>query len=214
MHFFQKHGYLVLTCENTMDSLERTILPRLPPGYRFLDYKYTIQGPALVTYHRDVTSSQTSFNTKYPTYTVIHYDYNGEFLSVCPGSHRRWVFGLPITIRGWKNTVVFFNCDLVHGGIDAPLGTARKATQYKIAHEADIPLLQELQGVDVVQEGKPVNWFTKGFLRFFSYVFVVPIETFCRPLLQRRFSTGFSSFLQRLFPLRYFNNPQGYVKKV
>lgn len=208
MDSFNKNGYVVFSCENTPEALEKTILPRLPPGYRFLDYKYTIEGPALVTYHRDVTSSQSAFHTEKPTYTVIHYDYNGEFLSISPGSHTRWTFGLPLTIKGWKNTVVLFNCDLVHGGIDAPPGVERKATQYKIAHEKDIPVLQELEGVDVVQGGKPLGFYTKLGLRVFSYVFLVPIEFLCRPLLQRRFSSGFSWFLQRLFPLRYFNKKE------
>lgn len=206
MDSFVRDGYIVLSCKNTPQALQETILSMLPSGYRFLDYKYTIQGAALVTYHRDVTSSQSSFNTEKPTYTVIHYDYNGEFLSVSPGSHRCWQLALPTTIKGWRDTVVLFNCDLVHGGLDAPQGVNRKATQYKIVHEKDIPLLQELQGVDVIQEGKQVGYFMKGFLRVFSYLFTVPIETFCRPLLQRRFSSGFSYMLQRLTPLRYFNS--------
>ena len=197
-----KEGYSVLSFKNT---LEETVLPLLPPGYRFLDYKYTIQGPALITYHRDVTSSQSSLHTEYPTYTVIQYDYDGAFLSVSPGSHLTWTYTFPMTLEGKRGTCILFHCDLVHGGIDAPPDVERKAIQYKLAHENDLPLLEELQGVNVVQEGKKLGWFSKLCLRIGSYVLTVPIEVFFRPLLQRRFSRGFSSVLQRLFPLQYFN---------
>lgn len=208
------HGYRIVSTINTLSSLEETILPFLPKGYHFLDYKYSIHGPALITYHRDVTSSQSSFHTKYPTYTVIQYEYEGDFLSVSPGSHKEWQYRFPITLGGKQNTAILFNCDLVHAGIDAPAGVERKATQYKLCHEDDISLLKELNGIDVLQEGKPLGYFTKLVLRIGSYLFTVPIEVFCRPLLQQRFSTGFSSFLQRLVPLPYFNNPEGYSKKL
>lgn len=214
MDTLSKDGYVVLSSLNTQTFLEETILPILPSGYHFLDYKYSIHGPALITYHRDVTSSQSSFHTRYPTYTVIHYDYDGDFLSVSPGSHAKWQYTFPTTIQGKKNTVILFNCDLVHAGIDAPPGVERKATQYKICHDIDVPLLKGLNGIDVVQEGKQVGYFSKYLLCIGSYIFTVPIEVFCRPLLQHRFSTGLSAFLQRLVPLPYFNNPETSYKQM
>jgi len=43
---------------------KRQILKRLPPGYRFLDYTYTIDGCTLSTFHRDVTSRPTTLHAK------------------------------------------------------------------------------------------------------------------------------------------------------
>lgn len=205
-------GYTVLSSKNTKEDLQATVLPLLPPGYSFLDYKYTIKGSALITYHRDVTSARSSFHTKYPTYTAIHYDYEGEFLSVSPRSHRHWQFRLPTTLQGPKDTLVLFDCDLVHGGLNAPPGIQRIATQYKIAHKDDIPLLYELQGIDVVKEATSIGRIWSWFFRIGSYVFVVPIELFCRHLLQRQYAKGIGAWFQRRLPFGYFNNPGGYSK--
>jgi hypothetical protein len=201
-----KDGFCTVVLPDKWISIQSFLRPLLPKGYVFLDYKYVINGPALFTYHRDVTSSQTTLNTSYPTYTAIHYEYEGEFLSVSPGSHIMWKFNIPTTIKGPQNTVVIFNCDLVHGGLDAPPNVTRKATQYKIAHLSDLHKLTEVQGISVVQKGSEVNPALRTCMRIFSYVFVVPIQTVFLPLLQRRSFTGFSSFLQDLVPIQYFNN--------
>ena len=202
----REKGYIVLSSRNTLSSLKSTILPLLPEGYVFLDYKYTIVGPPLFTYHRDVTSSRSSFNTRYPTYTVIHYEYDGAHLSVSPGSHLQWQPYLPITIGGNKNQTILFDCDLVHAGLEAPASVKRKATQYKIAHRDDLYLLQEVASVDIVQKGKEVHWILKPILLAVSYIFTVPIQVICRPLMQR-LQTGLFGYIQDLFPLNYYNNP-------
>jgi hypothetical protein len=201
----ERDGYCVVASRNTRNSLESSVLAHLPAGYHFLNYKYIIGGQPLITYHRDVTSSQTSFNTKHPTYTAIHYNYAGEHLSVAPGSHLSWTLGLPITLGGKENTVILFNADLVHGGVDAPEGVARVATQYKIAHLDDFEALDHLQGVNMTVErteslDEPMN----TILRLLSYVFTVPIQVFARSLLQER-QPGLVGYLQSLFPLQYFN---------
>ena len=176
-----------------MSSLQRAILPYLPAGYVFLNYKYTIAGSPLVTYHRDVTSSQRSQGTKYPTYTAIHYEYEGNFLSVSPGSHRRWTFGMPVTLSGFSNTVILFDSDLVHAVLPAPKGVCRIVTQYKIAHADDLDRLDHLRGVKVTQNGD-LSGGMSLFLRGVSYIFTVPIEIFGRSFV--------AGYLQRLFPLQ------------
>jgi len=196
-------GYTVFSSRNTLNSLKSQCLSLLPPGYVFLDYKYTIEGPALFTYHRDVTSSKSSLHTKWPTYTIIHYEYDGDLLSVSPYSHLRWTFSLPITISGKKDTCVLFDSDIVHCGLDAPPHVDRKATQYKLAHIDDLAIMSDLQGIDVVQTGVPVRLLYKTVLRALSYVFTVPIPRF---LLQRRSTNILLSGLQQLFPLQYFNS--------
>ena len=201
----ERDGYCILSSRNTRHSLESSILSQLPAGYHFLNYKYTINGQPLITYHRDVTSSQTSFKTKYPTYTAIHYNYAGDHLSVAPGSHVSWTMGLPMTLGGKANTVILFNADLVHGGVDAPEGVARVATQYKIAHLDDFEALDHLQEVNMTVErtetlDEPLN----TLLRTGSYLFTVPVEMFARSLLQER-QPGLLGYVQSLFPLQYFN---------
>ena len=198
-------GYCILSSRNTRHSLESSILSQLPAGYHFLNYKYTIRGQPLVTYHRDVTSSQTSFNTTHPTYTALHYNYAGDFLSVSPGSHLSWTVGLPVALSGKANTVVLFNADLVHGGLDAPEGIARVATQYKIAHLDDFDALDHLQEVNMTVDSKePLDEPMNTILRILSYIFTVPIQMFARSLLQER-KTGLVGYVQSLFPLQYFN---------
>ena len=59
----------------------KQILNELPDGYGFIDYKYQIKGCSLSTFHRDVTSSQTIFKTKYPVYTCITYKNTGDLLT-------------------------------------------------------------------------------------------------------------------------------------
>ena len=205
MEELREKGYLVLNSRNTLSSVKSTILSILPDGYEFLNYKYTILGPALYTYHRDVTSSKSSFNTKYPTYTAIQYEYEGNFLSVSPGSHLSWKFNFPESLKGKKNTLILFDCDLVHGGIDAPANISRKAIQYKIAHKDDLYLLHDVQGITVTQKGSKNNWILKKVLSIGSYVLTVPIQTFCRPLLQG-LQTGILGYFQSLFPVYYYNN--------
>ena len=39
-------------------TLQRDLLDKLPTGYTFIDYVYTIENTALSTFHRDVTSSK------------------------------------------------------------------------------------------------------------------------------------------------------------
>ena len=201
----EAEGYCILSSRNTRHSLESSVLSQLPAGYHFLDYQYTLVGQPLVTYHRDVTSCQTTFNTTHPTYTAIHYNYAGDHLSVAPGSHRHWTMGLPLTLGGKANTVILFNADLVHAGLDAPEGVARVATQYKIAHIDDFGALDHLKEVRMTQAGtealdEPMN----TALRILSYLFTVPVQVFGRKLLQDR-QAGVLGYVQSLFPLQYFN---------
>ena len=74
----------------------------LPKGYKFINYKYSIKGCSLSTFHRDVTSSQYIFKTKYPIYTFARYLNTGPHISVCPGSHKTapFLFSNPYSICG------------------------------------------------------------------------------------------------------------------
>ena len=102
---------LILMDRPTADQ----VLEQLPEGYKFLNYRYTIEGCTLSTFHRDVTSSQYIFETKHPVYTFITYEYDGPALSVCPGSHRTTPFLInrPVVVNA---NSVLFNCDVVHAG--------------------------------------------------------------------------------------------------
>jgi hypothetical protein len=143
----KKDGFLLM---NHPDKDE--ILNKLPDGYVFLDYKYTINGCTLSTFHRDVTSSQYIFKTKHPVYTFITYEYDGPALSVCPGSHLStpMLYSRPLTVNA---NSVLFNCDVVHAGSMNIEKKSRKAVQYKIAHKDDIEKLKHLNGIRKEKSG-------------------------------------------------------------
>lgn len=153
------------------------VLNRLPKGYQFLDYKYTIEGCTLSTFHRDVTSSRYVFGTKHPVYTYITYDYADAPLCVCPGSHKStpWLWSPPVRVDApW----ILFDCDLVHAGSMNPNHKPRKAVQYKIAHVDDISKLKHLHGIDTTKIGRcdKTNFVTDFILRKLSLLFSYPIN--------------------------------------
>lgn len=190
-------GYVIVGAEeDPLDYLDN--------GYVFINYKYVLEGPPLATYHRDVTSSKTVFKTQYPTYTYLTYNYDGDFLSVCPGSHIQWTCDFPITLSGRRGEGVLFDCDLVHGGVRGPFGVKRIATQYKIVHYDDLALLTHLDRVDVCKKGCEVPLWQEICMRITSYIFVVPIQWF----IHRKYN-GFFGFLQRLVPINHYNNYKG-----
>lgn len=154
----KRDGYKVYDNKQTFSD----IINELPKDYVFLDYKYTIKGCTLQTFHRDVTSSQYIFKTKYPVYTYIVYNNKGPTLSVCPKSHLTtpFVFTKPVTIYNNNNHYIsiLFNCDLVHCGSLNNLGDKREAIQFKIAHKDDIPKLKSLVGINKIQSNKCHNY--------------------------------------------------------
>jgi hypothetical protein len=191
------------------DALRGEILHRLPPGYQLLDYYYYIKGCSLSTFHRDVTSGQRYFGTIHPTYTVVIYEYDGDFLSVCPNSARTYPFSWSraINLKGQKNTVVLFNADTVHCGMINKIGTARKVLQYKVAHRDDVEKLRELNDIKVEKTtscslSPPVE----KSLRLLSWHFCWLINTVFTPLLQRRTSSGISRYVQDAIPISFYNN--------
>jgi hypothetical protein len=192
-------GYIVINPgEDPIDYLEN--------GYVYMRYKYIIEGPPLSTYHRDVTSSSTIFKTQHPTYTYLTYNYDGNFLSVSPGSHKAWTCEFPITLTGKRGGGVLFDCDLVHGGLRGPLGDSeRVATQYKIVHYDDIPLLLHLDNVEVCKRSVVIPLWQEICMRITSYIFVVPIQWFAGSLLHRQYE-GVLGFIQRLIPINHYNN--------
>ncbi len=202
MEFDESAGYLVIP-RNFVDILE--YLPN--PDYVVMNYVYILEGPPLFTYHRDVTSSKTVFRTKYPTYTCIEYDYDGDFLSVAPSSHKGWTCGLPVTLSGKRGTRILFDCDLLHGGVGEPV--ERIAAQYKIVHRDDLPILKHLEGTTVCKRGTTVSYFTQVWLRVTSYVFAVPIQWIFLPLLHRQYIGGIYGFFQSLIPINHYNNYKG-----
>jgi len=138
-------GYKVID-----DDDKNEILKLLPPNYIYIDYKYEIKGCTLSTFHRDVTSSQYIFKTKYHVYTHITYNNYGPLLSICPKSHitTPYLASSPVIIYGKPKTTILFNCDCIHAGALNNLGDKRHAIQYKICHIDDLPLLKHLIGIN------------------------------------------------------------------
>jgi hypothetical protein len=179
----QKDGFIIL--ENPS---KKEVLRRLPSGYVFLDYTYSIEGCTLSTFHRDVTSSQYIFKTKHPVYTFITYDYMGPALTVCPGSHKTtpFVFSRPVIVDA---NSVLFNCDVVHAGSLNPEKKPRRAVQYKIAHVSDLPKLKHLQGIKKVKRGDCSNHTINTLYRKLSLIFSYVINHHMTPYLQNRESS-------------------------
>jgi hypothetical protein len=146
-------GYVVFHTAAT--AYRSGVLDRLPPGYEFLNYEYTLKGNNPTTWQRDVTSGQVYHGTTHPTYTVIRYEYDGDFLTVIPQSHATYPFALSRTqmINGTAGTTVLFNADLLHAGAPNRVGAARLARQYKVVHRDDRPRLAHLEGIATCKDG-------------------------------------------------------------
>lgn len=144
-------GYIVIN-----DATDKNILEYLPKNYIFIDYKYEIKGCTLSTFHRDVTSSQYIYNTKYSIYTLIIYYNNGPLLTVSPKSHKStpYSWDKSVIIYGKENTGILFNCDLIHAGAMNDFQDSRRAIQYKICHKDDLETLKHLIGVNKIKYGK------------------------------------------------------------
>ena len=68
----EKDGIVILYKENynnmdevSNDELTYDVMSYLPEDYIFLDYMYKIDNSAIFTFHRDITSSQKIFKTKW-----------------------------------------------------------------------------------------------------------------------------------------------------
>ena len=193
--------------ESRPSDLIQETLERLPQGYIFLDYSYSIKGDSLVTWHRDVTSGQSYHGTLFPTYTLIHYLCDGDLLTVSPGSHLTlpFSFGQTFILNGWNGTAVLFNADLLHAGAPNRIGAARHAVQYKLAHRSDLPRLTHLDGVHATKIGNGGYSYLDAFRRWYSWKFAWISNTVLYPLMQRRLG-GILGIMQRIINLDFYNN--------
>lgn len=202
------------TTERPSTGLQTDILRELPKGYQFMDYIYKIENNSLSTFHRDVTSSKSIFQTKYPVYTVILYKYDGELFSFCPRSNHTYpfVWSLITNVSGKKGTVFLFDSDLLHAGGN-PSGIKREVVQYKVCHLEDLERLRELSGVRIdkkeLSEKEPSVFSSvyKPFLRKASYFFEMPINYFCYPIMiKRQNSDHWIGKIQSWIPIDFYNN--------
>lgn len=193
-------------------GLQTDILRELPEGYQFMDYIYKIENNSLSTFHRDVTSSKSIFQTKYPVYTVILYKYDGELFSFCPRSNHSYPFTWShiTNVSGKKGTVFLFDSDLLHAGGN-PSGVKREVVQYKVCHGEDLERLTELTGVrmdkkEVFNRNHSISIY-QAFLRKASYFFEMPINYFCYPLMiKRQNSDHWIGKIQEMIPISFYNN--------
>lgn len=189
--------------------IKDSVLSMLPLDYVFLDYYYYIKGCSLLTYHRDVTSGMLYNNTKYPTYTVILYEYDGDFISLCPDSHNQYPFiwSKPVNIKGEKNTIVIFNSDILHCGIINNIGKKRKVIQFKVVHKDDYNKFNELNKVAINKEvNNELLLIDQYILKFLSFHFAWVINNIAYPIMMRKEEKGFIKNIQNLIPLSFYNN--------
>jgi hypothetical protein len=189
------------------DCDKQAVLRRLPAGYEFLDYRYSITGCSLSTFHRDVTSSPYLFETKHPVYTLISYGSEGELLSVVPGSQASapFVWGAPKVIDSTQAKAVLFHCDVLHAGVISR-NSQREAVQYKIAHRDDLPLLAELQGIDMdKQESTSISLGYEWLCRKLSLIFPFLINHVFTRYLQRQNNSFLNRLLLAVFGRSFYN---------
>lgn len=180
----------------------------LPPDYRFIDYEYTIQSTALSTFHRDVTSSARLHGCRYPVYTLIIYEYGGNLMSVCPGSHRTWpyVWSRIVNVSGPPNTAVLFDSEILHAGQPNQC-KPRLLRQYKICHRDDLSKLTHLQGIRVAKKEKCVDDAWTRVKRKLSYYFAHPLNHWLYPfLMQKEGEDTWTGKVQSIFSRSQFYN--------
>jgi hypothetical protein len=188
-------------------EIKAKTLTFLPEGYVFLDYVYAIKDTTLSTFHRDVTSSQHIYHTIHPVYTLIMYQYDGCFLSLCPGSHRSYPFvHTPIvTVYGIAGTCFLFDCDVLHAGCSSKC-SPRSIIQYKVCHRDDLLTLQHLQGIFIEKKDECKNTLYYQCIRKLSYLFEFPINYIFYPLLIKKEDNGIVGLLQDTIPIQFYNN--------
>jgi hypothetical protein len=200
--------YALYTKDMACEELQNDVLKILPPGYVFIDYIYKINDAALSTFHRDVTSSKYIYKTKHTVYTLILYKYDGEQLSLCPGSNNTYpfVFSRIVNIDGKKGTVYLFDCDVLHAG---RLNECKEriVIQYKICHKDDLEKLKTLSGVNREKNDKCVNDLYVKIKRKLSYFFEMPINYIAYPLMiKRENENSIIGKIQSFIPINYYNN--------
>ena len=206
-----KDGFVLISGENPAEEA----LAQLPPGYVFLNYRYTIDGCSLSTFHRDVTSSAYVYETNHPVYTFIVYrsPANTPFMAVCPGSHRTtpFLFSSPVVISSSTDslTCVLFHCDLVHAGALEQYNANRHVEQYKIAHVDDLPKLGHLANIDMNKScprptvSYPYEWAS----RRASWIFAHVANHHLTPYLQDPPDSAFGRMLVSAYGREFYNQP-------
>jgi hypothetical protein len=192
----------------SMKELQARALAQLPPNYQFLNYEYTIESAVLSTFHRDVTSSQFLHGCRHPVYTFIVYEYGGDLLSVCPGSHRTWpfVWSRVQNLSGPPHTAVLFNCELLHAG-QLNECKERVVRQYKICHADDLPKLRHLQGIRTTKRGACVQSPWGATKRKLTYLLSYPLNFWLAPWLMRKEPEGtWMGWVQGLLDEQFYNN--------
>jgi hypothetical protein len=189
-------------------KFKHDILEKLPPGYEFLDYSYIIKNTSLSYFHRDVTSSQHIYNSKYPVYTCIIYKYDGDFLSLCPGSHSTYPFVTSriVNISGKPGTAFLFDCNILHSGCKNSC-KKREIVQYKVCHKDDIYLFPHLINKHVEKNELCSMSFYESCVKKMSYYFEFPINYILYPLMiDRKDDNNFIGKIQSYIPLTFYNN--------
>jgi hypothetical protein len=184
---------------------DKDALSMLPSGYAFLDYVYEIEDGALSTFHRDVTSSKTVYSTTYPVYTLIQYLYDGELLSVCPGSHRSLCVHRILNLEGKRGTCFLFDCDLLHSGRNNQC-KERRVVQYKICHEVDRDKLSHLEGIRTYKKEICQDTNYSFIIRKLSYYFQLPLQLAYPLMIRRDNKDTLRGKIQSIIPLDYYNN--------
>jgi hypothetical protein len=204
--------YQPLFADKSIDKpcyeLKQAVLNNLPPGYLFIDYVYKIDNTTLSTFHRDVTSSKHLLKTKHTVFTLILYKYDGELLSVCPGSNNTYpfVWSRILNLYGKTGTAVLFDSELLHAGRTNHCKN-RKVIQYKLCHKDDLKRLDSLQGVSIEKDEVCEITFFSIVRRKLSYFLEMPFHYFAyKFMMKKEESNTLIGCIQNNIPIQFYNN--------
>jgi len=201
-------NYAIDTNSYPCNKLQHDVLQKLPDDYIFINYIYKINNIALSTFHRDVTSSKHIYKTKHPIYTLILYKYDGDLLSICPGSNQTYpfVWSSIVNITGKSGTVFLFDSDLLHAGCLNNYNK-RELIQYKLCHKDDLYMLSHLQNININKYDSYNTSYFQIITRKLSYYFEMPINYILYPLMIKRENpNSIIGMIQTFIPITFYNN--------
>ena len=199
---------IITTRPKLSESLKRICIPKLPPNYVFLDYSYEIINSRLYTFHRDLTSSQSYQNLRHPSYTLIIYLYNGEFLNICPDSLKKMTVGKPVTIKGKTGTAILFNADMAHAA-STYYAPRRHCIQYKLCHSDDMRRLNHLNKQHIVNKNdisKKIILSERYLSRLSHKYLLLNDIRFIGDLSERTNNSIIIKIIRKIFKLDFYND--------
>jgi len=184
----------------------------LPTGYVMLNCTYEIDGGFIPTFHRDVTSSRYDLGLMYPVYTLLVYDFAGPALSVCLGSHLTVPYAInpAVLVHTTRPGMsVLMDSDVLHASAmpeNHMSCSARRVTQFKLAHARDLRSLAHLDGAWGTTRGRSTkcSHSLDHLLRALSILFPTVSKLAFTHVAQSKKRTWMNNAMRAVFGREYY----------